>query len=525
MMAEADVITLEDLRQITEHGLTKEEIIRQLGLFKRSKSYLKLVRPCVVGDGINAVHPETIPSIIETFEKESPDRMCIKLVPASGAASRMFKVLLAELGRDGEILLEKVKRRAESGLPDQQALFTFMNRLRSFAFFQDLKQAMSRQGIPMEKRLAEGRFREIIECLLSEHGLNYAQLPKGLLKFHAYEDEARTAFEEHLVESVSYVQDKSGKCPLHFTISPEHMERFTSFLESIRPRYEKRFEVSFDVSFSLQKGSTDTIAADMDNLPFRDENGRLVFRPGGHGALIENLNDLKGDIIFLKNIDNVVPDSLKEETFRWKKVLGGYLLKLEKQVHAHMAELSNGVEDPAALEVIMGFAEDELQMVIPYSISTGSSQAKRDFMMDRLNRPIRVCGMVRNEGEPGGGPFWVEDTNGGLSLQIVEAAQVNRNLAEQAAVLKSATHFNPVDLVCAVRDWQGRAFDLRKYVDQDTVFVSRKSKDGKELKALEHPGLWNGAMAGWITVFVEVPLITFNPVKTVNDLLRKEHQP
>ena len=384
---------------------------------------------------------------------------------------------------------------------------------------------MAGKGFQIDLFLEEGRFTDIIDSLLSESGLNYASLPKGLLKFHNYEKGSRTSFEEHLVEAALYVANEEKQCRLHFTVSPEHMDKFTSLFEEVRSLYENEKQVTFQVSFSVQKASTDTIAVDLDNKPFRDENGMLLFRPGGHGALIENVNDLKGDIVFIKNIDNVVPDRLKAETILWKKVLGGCLVTLQKQIHEYMERLFLGNADERFMDNIMNFMKEVLSIECPESVLSDTLEEKMKFCVHKLNRPVRICGMVKNVGEPGGGPFWVRDESGAISPQIVESVQINPGSSEQQAILASSTHFNPVDLVCGVRDWQGEPFDLHQFVDEKAIFISQKSKDGKSLQALEHPGLWNGAMARWITLFVEVPIITFNPVKTVNDLLRQEHQP
>jgi len=524
-MGHQDIFTREDLMQIERHGLAVEEIIRQLEIFRMPPPHIRLVRACTKGDGIQVVEPEEMPGLIEKYEEESSKFRCVKFVPSSGAASRMFKTLLGELNKNKEILRESVEKKVRAGQKDLKELLVFMNGIRRFAFFQDLKSVMEKKGFQIEKLMEEGRFKDIINALLSEEGLDYASLPKGLLKFHEYTDGSRTAFEEHLVEAASYVADHERRCHLHFTVSPEHMGEFMSLLEEVRSLYEKKYQVSFHVTFSVQKESTDTIAVDLDNNPFRDEKGGLLFRPGGHGALIENLNDLEGDIVFIKNIDNIVPDRLKAETFKWKKILGGYLALLQNRIFGYMEKLSSGKAADSVIAGAMTFIDEALSVQIPDTIAAASLEEKKTFVMERFNRPIRICGMVKNEGEPGGGPFWVQDENGEISLQIVETAQIDPDSREQKEILESSTHFSPVDLVCGIHDWQGRTFDLRNYVDKKAVFISQKSKDGKELKALEHPGLWNGAMAGWITLLVEVPLITFNPVKTVNDLLRKEHQP
>jgi hypothetical protein len=347
-------------------------------------------------------------------------------------------------------------------------------------------------------------------------------LPKALIKFHRYPDAARASLEEHLVEAAVYARGNDGEARIHFTVSPEHEELIRAHIGHVRPRYE-RDGTSYNISFSIQKPSTDTIAVDRDNLPFRDENGRLVFRPGGHGALLANLQETGGDVLFIKNIDNVVPDALKAETYRYKQALGGLLVDLQNSIFTYVRALQHG-RDTFDLGEIVTFTEQRLGVSIPSAIKQGSSQELRNYLLERLHRPLRVCGVVQNTGEPGGGPFWVKDTSGEMSRQIVESSQVDLMSDQQRKLWQSATHFNPVDLVCGIRDYQGQLFDLSRFVDPETGFISHKSKDGKELKALELPGLWNGAMAKWNTIFVEVPAITFNPVKTVFDLLRPEHQ-
>ncbi|MCF8129297.1 MAG: DUF4301 family protein [Deltaproteobacteria bacterium] len=515
----------DDIQQMNAHGIFVKEAERQVALFKTARPYLKLAGPCVPGNGIAVFDREKQKSLTALFEKENHKRSIIKFVPASGAASRMFKVLSAYLNQPGEIEQERVSRDAQAGQASAKQLLTFMEGLTRFAFFQELSSILTKKGLSIETLLKKGFFRDIIRLLLTEEGLGYAALPKGLLLFHRYPERARTPFEEHLVEAVSYASDAKSRCLLHFTVSPEHLDRFKACLNRVEPTYETLLYATFQVNFSKQKASTDTLAVDLENRPFRLANGRLLFRPGGHGALLENLNDLQADIVFIKNIDNVVPDYLKYETYRWKKIAGGYLISIQKRIAHYMKNLASESTDPGLLEEVTAFLKNDLLVAMPQAVETAQPDTKKRWIMDRLNRPVRVCGMVKNTGEPGGGPFWVESKSGDKSRQIVETAQVDPDDEAQQTMLAGSTHFNPVDLVCGVRNWQGEPFDLRKFVDPDTVFISLKSKNGKELKALEHPGLWNGSMAQWITLFVEVPAITFNPVKTVNDLLRKEHQP
>jgi len=519
------VFSEQDFKQIKDHGLTLSEVKRQLERFNMPRPFLKLAGPCMVGDGIRTFDRERREALAALYERERPGRRCVKFVPASGAASRMFKVLLRYFHQDGEILRPSLDREASAGSRHAGQFLVFADGLRRFAFYRDLQSIMDDNGLSLDALLKQGRFRDILRLLLTGAGLDYADLPKGLLKFHEYPGGSRTAFEEHLVEAASYVTDGNGRCALNFTVSPEHMEGFKAALRKARGVYEERFSVLYDVSFSVQDPSTDTIAVDPDNVPFRQEDGSLLFRPGGHGALLENLNHMDGDIIFIKNIDNVVPDHLKAETFIWKKITAGYLIEVERRIFDYMEKLASPHVGPRLLAEATDFLEMELLIPMPSDLRQRSPMDNRAFLMEKLDRPVRVCGMVKNVGEPGGGPFWVEEASGRRSLQIVETAQIDFDSREQQEIFDASTHFNPVDLVCGIRDWRGKPFDLSRFVDPNAVFISQKSKGGKDLKALEHPGLWNGSMSGWITIFVEVPGITFNPVKTVNDLLRKEHQP
>jgi hypothetical protein len=382
---------------------------------------------------------------------------------------------------------------------------------------------MAAHGLDLEAQLAHGQYTSALEYLLTPRGLNYANLPKGLLPFHRYADHCRTPFEEHLIEAAVYTQDANGVARVHFTVSPEHYDTTTAYLEAVKSRYSAA-GVRYEMTFSSQKMSIETLAVDLENRPFHDRHGRLVFRPAGHGALLANLSDLQGDIIFVKNIDNVVPDRLKDVTYIYKRLLGGYLVALQQTTFAYLEQLARQDVDTQSLDQMFAFARQQLSIVPPADMAQRPLQEQRRFLSTHLHRPLRVCGMVKNAGEPGGGPFWVEQADGSLSLQIVESSQVDMASAAQRACFVAATHFNPVDLVCGARDYRGQPFELPRFVDPNTGFISHKSHDGRDLKALELPGLWNGAMAYWNTVFVEVPSLTFNPVKTVLDLLRPEHQ-
>ena len=503
-----------DLEQISGRGLTLKEIMGQIELFRRGFPFVKLLRPCTVGDGIHVLGKSEILKLGEICSKASLAGRAMKFVPASGAATRMFKALLSVYSQN-EVRDEN---------PDARACALFIQNLEKFAFREDLKRAVARDGGNLERLLSEKKHKEILEYTLSIKGLSFSDVPKGLIPFHTYPEGPRTAFEEHLVEGAAYTREKNGRIRIHFTVSPEHEQIIKEHLENVRNRYEGG-KASYEMAFSTQEPSTDTLAVDLDNRPFRNHDGKLLFRPAGHGALLKNLNELGGDVIFIKNIDNVVPDRLKEETCTYKKALGGYLVKVQDQVFSYLMRIRSGDDGEGFLKEVWEFSMRELSILPHAGFGELSKQDKVHLLASALNRPIRVCGMVKNQGEPGGGPFWVENGDRGPSLQIIESSQVDMKSEHQKKIWNSATHFNPVDLVCGVRDAEGKPFDLPRFTDPNTGFISVKSKDGKELKALELPGLWNGGMAKWITLFVEVPVTTFAPVKTVLDLLRPEHQP
>ena len=505
----AFIFTSEDKVQLKKKGISEDRIDEQLCYFKNGFPALNIIKPASIGEGImklDKVEKEVL--VVKWEDYLEKDKKVTKFVPASGAASRMFKDLFAFLEQ-------------ESDVPTTDFEKEFFNNIQRFAFYDDLDQACIRlHNMSIEKLVSENKYKEVVESLLSEKGLNYGELPKGLLLFHSYADKKRTPMEEHLVEGAEYAKGVDNKVNVHFTISPQHEGLFKELLEKKKSELEQEVNAEFNVSFSKQKSSTDTIAVDLENSPFRDE-GELLFRPGGHGALIENMNDLDSDVIFVKNIDNTVPDRFKESDILHKKVLAGVLVDTQKKIFGYLEKLESGAyltEDLAAIE---GFMINDL-CITANGLMGKTKEQMAQYMMDKLNRPLRVCGMVRNEGEPGGGPFIVENKDGSFSPQILEGSQIDKKTA--ASFADKATHFNPVDLVCATKNKDGEKFDLLDYVDKDTGFISFKSKSGRELKALELPGLWNGAMSDWNTIFVEVPIDTFNPVKTVNDLLREEHQ-
>ena len=505
------MLTPEDKDLLVKKGISEQQIAEQLACFEKGFPFLKLDAAASVEKGIMAPAENEMKNYLEAWDTyKEGEKTIVKFVPASGAASRMFKNLFEFLGADYNIPKTDFEKK-------------FFDHIHSFAFYNDLNAAcMDNTGKDIDALMAGKEYKPIVANLLEASGLNYGALPKGLLKFHRYADGVRTPLEEHLVEGALYAAGKTGKVNVHFTVSTEHRELFTKLVEEKVAVYAKKYGVEYDVSFSEQKPSTDTVAADMEHKPFR-EKGKLLFRPGGHGALIENLNDLDADVIFIKNIDNVVPDRLKEDTVTYKKLIAGVLVTLQKQVFEYLELLDGGKYTHAQLEEIIRFLQQTL-CCRKLDIKDLEDADLVIYLRKKLNRPMRVCGMVKNVGEPGGGPFLAYNADGTVSLQILESSQIDMNDPVKKEMFEKGTHFNPVDLVCAVRDYKGNKFDLVKYVDKATGFISYKSKNGRELKALELPGLWNGAMSDWNTVFVEVPLSTFNPVKTVNDLLREQHQ-
>jgi len=508
------------ISQLKQKGVSVESALSQIETFKKGVPFTELVRPCKIGDGIDNIDAD-LEKYVGTFDSESKSKKVIKFVPASGAASRMFKDLLSVCGRDGEVTRDELMTEKSN---DSKAFLTFIDNISKFAFSDELSSVLKNDGLNLAELLCSGEYRSIAEYTLGPSGLNYSNLPKGIIEFHNYGDISRTAFEEHLVEAKEYSADAIGVSRLHFTVSPEHMARVKDLLESRNNRHASD-GVNFEISYSIQKPSTDTLAVDMENRPLLDSEGEIVVRPGGHGALIENLNDLDCDIAFIKNIDNVVPDYLKTETYIYKKALGGYLFDLQSKIFGYLVQMDAGPPDQALFNEASNFLTHELSIEFPLAFNEMHFEDRICLFRSKLDRPIRVCGVVKNVGEPGGGPFWVRNKEEAVTKQIVESAQVNLESQKQFKIWESSTHFNPVDLVCGLKNYKGEQFDLKQYVNPDMGFISHKSKDGIELKALELPGLWNGAMADWITLFVEVPLITFNPVKTILDLLRPEHQP
>lgn len=504
------MLSIEDKELLHKKGITEEQIYAQLESFRKGFPFLKLKSAASVNKGVLCPSSDECAHYMKTWDAyvDSGKKIC-KFVPASGAASRMFKNMFEFLD-------------APYDVPTTDFEKSFFEQIEHFAFYNDLNEScLANEGMDIPSLLEAGCYKDVVANMLQAKGLNYGQLPKGLLKFHSYDEGSRTPLEEHLVEAALYASS-NGVTDIHFTVSHEHNELFRELVHKVLMKYEEAFHLTFNVSFSEQKSSTDTLAATMENEPFRD-NGKLLFRPGGHGALIENLNDLSSDVIFIKNIDNVVPDRLKDATVTYKKVLAGVLVELQHQIFDYLKLLEEGSYSHADIEKIIRFVQQQLYCRHD-DIKDLEDAELVIYLKKKLNRPIRVCGMVKNVGEPGGGPFLAYNSDGSVSLQILESSQIDANNPEYMEMFKQGTHFNPVDLVCGVKDYKGESFHLPDYVDHNTGFISYKSKNGKDLKALELPGLWNGAMSDWNTVFVEVPLSTFNPVKTVNDLLREQHQ-
>jgi len=501
-----------DFNQIEAKGMTIEQFNTQLQAFKDGFPYLKLYAEATTKHGI--VTPNEADHIHSTKAWErylQTGHTIVKFVPASGAASRMFKDLFSYLNGSKDIL-------------DNDFIIKFFDNIENFAFYSDLNSiCVINEGKNINELLNNKDYKRIINNLLNTPGLGYGQLPKGLLKFHKYKDEVRTPLEEHLVEGALYAKDSNNIVNVHFTVSKEHRELFATLVNNIIDKYSEMFGVIYNINFSEQKPSTDTVAVNPDNTPFRNEDGSILFRPGGHGALIENLNDIDADIVFIKNIDNVVPDKYKDDTVIYKKILAGVLVRIQQKIFNYLELIDGGNISKSQIDEILSFMKDELFIINP-QMENIEDKNLVEYLKSKLDRPIRVCGMVKNVGEPGGGPFWAYNNDGSISLQILESSQIDNSNKEYLKMFTEGTHFNPVDIVCGLKNYKGNRFDLRKYVDHATGFISNKSKDGKELKALELPGLWNGSMSDWTTIFVEVPLSTFNPVKTVNDLLRKEHQ-
>lgn len=507
-----------DIDQILEKGLSIEEAVRQMQVLNKGISKTKLDRPATFNDGIIKLSETEYQEFADYFDANKSQFVLEKFVPASGAATRMFKFLIEFLQKfdKTESINAYINRHRAAELS------TFILAREKFPFYKAIRERLQdlSQG---EQREKDGRLFQFIEMLLQSPDFNFSEKPKGILPFHKYSDHIATPVEEHLWEASRYASS-NNQARLHFTISESHREAFQDLVTEVLPRIIQLSQVDIKVDFSTQHAKTDTLAADEHGKPFRGKSGKLLFRPGGHGALIENLNQLNADVVFIKNIDNVIQNH-KDVITLYKKALGGLLMQLQQQINNYLSSLDDSSPSCDLIQEMKAFLQVQLNVTFAPDFDKFTTTHQIEFIREKLHRPLRICGMVKNEGEPGGGPFWVIGQQGNISLQIVETSQIDTRNPEQQEIVEAATHFNPVDIVCSIRDYKGNKFHLPDFVDQERGFIVSKNKDGRALKSYELPGLWNGAMAKWNTVFVEVPLVTFNPVKTVNDLLKPAHQP
>lgn len=509
----------QDFEQIKEHEVLLENIKTQLAIFKKGIAKMELIEPATVGKGILKLAEEDFVEKANFFDDHKSNLKLLKFVPASGAATRMFKFLtefLNEFNIEKETINAYINRKKDTKLP------VFIVGMEKLPFFDIIYEKLKKEFLDFDSLSRDYKNYYFIKFMLDSKYFNFASKPKGILPFHRYLSKIATPIEEHLYEC-GYYSSTNNKSYLHFTVSESHQSQFEEIINNVKNDVEKETQTSIDVTYSYQDKSTDTIAVDMNDEVFRTEEGKLLFRPGGHGALIENLNQLDADIIFIKNIDNVILHN-NEKIALYKKALAGVLLELQQRIFACLNLMDLYMMEDNQIEEMKKFLKEKLNMEIKSDFDLYTFENKIKFLKNILDRPIRVCGMVINEGEPGGGPFWVKSAQKGISLQIVESSQVDLNNKKQAKIMANATHFNPVDLVCATKNYKNEKFNLHQFVDENSGFIVEKNHLGTEIKGYELPGLWNGAMANWLTVFVEVPLITFNPVKTVNDLLKEAHQ-
>ena len=509
-----------DFKQINALGISLDKIEGELLLFKLGIPKIALERAATVNDGILKLSNEDFQKYADFFDSKKDNLKLKKFVPASGAATRMFKFLnefLNEFDHENETINAYINRKKDKNLQ------IFLAGIEKFPFYDIIKSKVKELHNDYYSLEGHEKSYYFIKTMLDSELYDFANMPKGVLGFHKYEEHIATPVEEHLNECAFYASSNSVS-NLHFTISENHEDLFNKNVDAVKRKVEAKSKTKTEVYFSYQYKSTDTIAVDMQNNPFRNSEGQLVFRPGGHGALINNLNNLDADVIFIKNIDNVIQNHIQEITL-YKKGLAGILLDLQEKIFQILKSIENQKIIAENIVEIIDFMGKKLNIDVLDEFDKYTFTNKIEYIKSKLNRPIRVCGMVKNEGEPGGGPFWVKSNKGNVSLQIIESSQVDILNPDQGKILAKATHFNPVDLVCGIKNSEGQKFNLTEFIDHSTGFIVHKNNKGKDLKGYELPGLWNGAMAKWITVFVEVPLVTFNPVKTVNDLLKPAHQP
>ncbi len=514
------MFTKNDIQQIENKGITIDQVNSQISRIKNGMSYSNLIAAATIGEGIEKYNDAETKALIAFYQTKKESLDIIKFVPASGAASRMFKFLfqfLNNFNASNEDISDYIQK-TNKGL-----MKTFISNLNKFPFYEPVLLKLKETNPNFDSLSEDEMYMEFVKIMLNEEALNYSFFPKGLLPFHRYEDVSKTAFQEHLFESTLYASS-NGNANLHFTVSEKHHEYFNAELKTVKTALEEQLNTTFNISFSYQKEATEVLALTTDNTIFRKDDDSILFRPAGHGALLENLNDLNNDIIFIKNIDNIVVAEMNIEVSEYKELLAGVLLKVQEQAFRFLNLLDSTSVTENDLKAMVDFASNKMNLVFDDDFNGLNFNKKVAYLKGKFNRPIRVCGMVKNEGELGGGPFWVKDEDGNISLQIVEFAQIDIDDESQSSIVKNATHFNPTDLVCGVKNFKGEKFNLMDFVDAEAAFITMKTQNGIEIQALELPGLWNGSMAYWNSIFVEVPLETFNPVKTVNDLLRPPHQ-
>jgi hypothetical protein len=493
----------QDIEQMRELKISPHLVRKQILLYKNKRKKLHLNRECEIGDGIYRSSSSQKKKLIQYYEQSEKKNKIVKFVPASGAASRMFAEWynLAQQ-KDPVSSYEKT---------------AFLRDLRKMPFY-----PLFEKDEKTRKLLKQNNIKQLLKYILTHEGLNFADKPKALILFHRYSDnDMRTPLEEHLYEAGRYCKNI---CRVHFTISPEHRKSINEKINEVKKRYEKQHNLKYKVELSFQSSATNIIAVDYYNKPLRDRDGKLVFRPGGHGALLDNLNKIDADLIFIKNIDNIIPERLCDKIIPYKKMLGGLALQTRDQIFDILKRMEKEKINEEQIELITEYCRDKINIVFPPEYYDSPSQKRQKLIFSLLNRPLRVCAMVRNTGEPGGGPFWVEENNKTQTLQIVESAHVNKNNASQMKIWSRAKYFNPVDIACCTKNYKGKKFDLKKYVNKETFLITSKTEKGRSIKVQEMPGLWNGSMYYWNTIFIELPLITFNPVKIVYDLLRAQHQ-